>query len=123
MTVDENQENVGEKSNGDVSESVKELFRETMVEDLAKFKAGLGSGTEPPTLVGHCIVIVNNMPDLIPPRNDAHGMMGNNQFTSLINVPQRQRTLSKNGRGGMKGKGVCVNKIMRASAGRLTWKE
>ena len=43
-----NQENMEKKSDGDVSESVKALVRATMTEELAKLKAGSGSGTAPP---------------------------------------------------------------------------
>ena len=43
------QENVGKKSNRDMSESVKTLVRGTKAEKLAKFKAGSRLETEPPT--------------------------------------------------------------------------
>ena len=47
-----NQENAEKKSEGNVSESVKALVRETMAEELAKLKAGSGLGTAPPILSG-----------------------------------------------------------------------
>ena len=49
---EEDQEKVGKKSGGDMSESVKALVKATMTEELAKFKAGLKSGTQPPTPSG-----------------------------------------------------------------------
>ena len=48
MMNEENQENSGKKSDGDVSESVRVLIRATMTEELAKFKAGSVLGTEQP---------------------------------------------------------------------------
>ena len=42
-----NQENAEKKSEGDVSELVKALVWATMAEELAKLKAGPGSGTAP----------------------------------------------------------------------------
>ena len=42
-----NQENTEKKSEGDVSRSVKALTWATMAEELAKLKAGSGSGTAP----------------------------------------------------------------------------
>ena len=48
----ENQENLGKKSNGDMSESVKAVVRTIMAEEFAKFKAGPGSGAKPSTSSG-----------------------------------------------------------------------
>ena len=47
---DGNQENVGNKSGVDVSESVKALVKATVAEELAKFNAaGSKPGTQPPS--------------------------------------------------------------------------
>ena len=43
--LNEGNQNVEKKSDGDVSVSVKALVRGTMAEELAKLKAGSGSGT------------------------------------------------------------------------------
>ena len=42
-------QNVGKKSDGDVRKSIKALVTAAMPEEFPKFKAGLRSGTEPPT--------------------------------------------------------------------------
>lgn len=50
LVNEENQEDVGKKNNGDVSESFKALVKAAMAAELARLKAGLG--TEPPTSSG-----------------------------------------------------------------------
>ena len=54
---EENQENAEKKSEQDVIESVKMLIRANMAEELAKLKAGSGSGTAPsiPSGSSHCL--------------------------------------------------------------------
>ena len=49
---EENQENAGKSSAGNMSKSVKALVRATMAEELAKVKEGSGLGTEPPVPSG-----------------------------------------------------------------------